>query len=422
MELTDRFVRGAKVPQRAEYADESRRQDTKRARRGLILRVEPSGSKTWFIRKKVDGQRYFVSIGHYPELGVAAARELFDDIEDHGAPPPEAVRAILRPEEDKPPTITVKDLVRAYIREDCEPHNRVWKKQETVLNRELVKRHGSLPADELTEEHVEGIVNDALSRGAPRTAQETLKEIRGLYNWAMGKKRVRRRELSREALTSAIKRKRILDVARNPADAIIAPSYTPRSYYLAGKDLTRFPERLASSKVRDDVKDILLIQLQTFCRVGEVAGMRWSEINLRKREWEIPAERSKNGQLHLVMLSKQTAALLKRIKASTPEGQDVVFPLPRRSDLPLENTIIAKQVNKHRADMKQHKDFTSHSLRHSGSTWLTEQQCHPDTRERLLNHAIDRQGDMSARYNHHDYKAEKREWTQKWCDHLEGKA
>jgi integrase len=420
MELTDRFVKGVTVDRRTEYADESRRPDTKRARRGLILRVEPTGQKTWFVRKKVNGERFFSSIGHYPELGVAAARERLDDIEDHPGPLAEAVRAILHPEEDNN-TITVTQLVRQYIREECEPNNRVWRKQQIVLDRELVKRHGDLPADQLTEDHVEAIVNDALARGAPRTAQEALKEIKGLYNWAMGKKRIRRQERSREALTKAVKRKRILDIAANPADSIIAPQYTPRQHYLDTKALKAFPGKLAATDIRQDVKDILTIQLQTFCRVGEVAGMRWEELNLRKREWLIPGERSKNGQPHMVMLSRQTTAILKRLKQDAEEGAVYVFPKPRRADLPLECTIVAKQINKHRAKLKQHPDFTSHSLRHSGSTWLTEQGCHPDVRERLLNHAIDRQGDMAARYNHHDYQAEKREWTQKWCDFLEGK-
>lgn len=419
MELTDRFIRGAKVNHRTEYADESWRADRKKARRGLILRIEPTGAKTWFLRKKVRGERFFQSFGHYPELGLAAARELFDDIEDHAGSPSEAVQAILHPEDAKTATITVRALVRQYIREDCEPHNRVWRKQQTILDRELVGRFGDLPADEFTDDHVETIVNEALKRGAPRTAQETLKEIKGLYNWAMGKKRIRRKEVSREALTSAVKRKRILEVAHNPADSITVPSYTPRTHYLTGKALTGFPSKLEASEIRQDVKDILLVQMQTFCRVGEVAGMRWPEVNLAKREWEIPAERSKNGQPHLVMLSKQTAVILKRIKVEAEEGVDVVFPRPRSNDQSLECTIVAKQINKNRPNFKQHKDFTSHSLRHSGSTWLTEQQCHPDTRERLLNHAIDRQGDMSARYNHHDYKPEKREWTQQWCDYFE---
>jgi integrase len=48
-------------------------------------------------------------------------------------------------------------------------------------------------------------------------------------------------------------------------------------------------------------------------RRSEVAEMKWSEINLERATWTIPAARSKNGQSHEVPLSASAMSLLKSL-------------------------------------------------------------------------------------------------------------
>jgi integrase len=413
MELTDRFIRGAKVERRTEYADESWRPDIKKKRRGLLLVVEPGGTKAWYVRKKTNGQRFMRTIGSFPELSLADARELLDDIDDYTGTPQEAVQAILAPSEPAVPQLTVRRLARRYIDEEAEPFNRDWKNQQRTLEVELVERYGDLPADELKVEHVLTIVQDALDRDAPRVAQEALKQVKGLYNWALGKKRVRRRTVAKEAAKTAMVRTAILEMARNPAEGIIAPTYEPRSYHMEGKPLLAILDKLRKSTLRDDVKTILQLQAMTFARVGEVCGAQWSEFNLRKKMWIIPAERYKTGKEHTVTLPTQAVKILKALERPS----QFLFPLPR-ADRPLSSDIIGKDINKHRKALKVHKDFSSHALRHSGATWLAANGCPIEVRERLLGHTIDKASDMAQRYQHHEFFDERREWTQKWCDFL----
>lgn len=416
MELTDKYVRALKVEKRTELADESYRPDTRKKRRGLLLFAEPGGSKTWYVRKKIAGKRFMKSIGSYPAITIAQARELLDQVDDHPEGPQAAV-AEIHGQHAPQDVLTVKRLINRYIEEECEPYNRDWKNQEIVLEREL-QHHHELPAEELSTTHVLDIVQAALDRGSPRSAQEALKQIKGMYNWAMGKKRVRRQTVAKEAAKHALVRQVILEMPRNPAEGVIAPTYKPRSHHLEGKPLKGFLKKLRGSSLRDDCKLILEIQLQTFARVGEVAGMEWSELNLRKRVWAIPAARYKTGREHIVLLSKQTAKLLRKMERGE---SPYVFPMPRREDLPMTAADVGKEINKVRKSLKQHKDFSSHSLRHSGATWLASQHCPLEVRERLLGHVIDQQGDMSQRYQHHQFLDERKDWTQRWCDHLEEK-
>ncbi len=281
MELTDRYIRALVVDKRREIPDESFRHGKKR--RGLVLLAETSGNHKFLYKRMVKGARHNFTLGAYPDLSLAIARERVDDINDYDGSPSAAWQALFAPTE-KPEVMTVDRLINSYIEKECEPYNRDWANQQVILKREL-QPYLSMPADEMTVDHVLDIVQGCLDRGSPRTAQEALKQVRGMYNWAMGKKRVRRRVVSKEEATQALVRKVIVKMAKNPAEGVIAPEYKARHYHLRGKALSSFTKKLAASNLRDDCKLILLIQLQTFCRVGEVSGMRWDEINLKKRVW-----------------------------------------------------------------------------------------------------------------------------------------
>lgn len=414
-ELTERGLRALKVARRTELADESYRPDTKVKRRGLVLLATPS-SKTWYIRKRIAGKRVMARLGEYPALSIAGARELLDDVDDFEGSPQEALAALIAPEVPAAQELTVRRLVNRYIEQEAEPFNRDWRNQLRTLNTELVAKHGDLPADQLNAEHVLDIVQGCLDRGAPRVAQEALKQIKSLYNWAMGRKRVRRREVAKSDAKVVMRRTALLDIPRNPAEGIIAPTYKAKSHHFEGKALQEVPGKIRDSDLRDDIKQILLLQLLTFTRVGEVAGATWSEFNLSRKVWTIPADRYKTGREQVVMLSRQVVKLL---RALPRDESGYLFPQPR-APKPLKSDVVGKEINKRRKSLQLHKGFSSHSLRHSGATWLAAQHCPLDVRERLLGHVVDSAGDMAQRYQHHQFLEERREWTQRWADFLEG--
>jgi len=44
-------------------------------RNGLILKVRPSGSKSWILRYQVNGERHDMGLGSFPGLSLAEARK-----------------------------------------------------------------------------------------------------------------------------------------------------------------------------------------------------------------------------------------------------------------------------------------------------------------------------------------------------------
>ncbi|MBP6700248.1 MAG: tyrosine-type recombinase/integrase, partial [Halioglobus sp.] len=316
-ELTHNTIKNLAVEKRSEIPDESYRHGKRR--KGLMLQTNPSGNHVFLYRRLVNGTRYGFTLGRFPELPLGDAREMVDEINDYDGTPQEAWEALYAPKEPEQPkkVTTVGQLIHNYAI-DCETvrKNRAWKAQQTVLNNEL-RPYLHLPADELTDKHVLAVVQGCLDRGSPRVAQEVLKQIKGMYARAMNKHRKKRVVVAKaEALTASMDES-WLDIKANPAEGVTAPTYKPKSHHMEGKALLAFPKRLAASAVRDDVKQILLLQMQTFCRVGEVAGMAWEELDLKRRAWVIPGERYKTGIEHTVMLSKQSADQLRAIKKAS---------------------------------------------------------------------------------------------------------
>ena len=60
----------------------------------------------------------------------------------------------------------------------------------------------------------------------------------------------------------------------------------------------------------------------TAARSGEVLGARWSEMDLAKRLWTVPAHRMKAGREHRVPLSNRAMSILKQLRG--PDGGEFI--------------------------------------------------------------------------------------------------
>jgi integrase len=70
-----------------------------------------------------------------------------------------------------------------------------------------------------------------------------------------------------------------------------------------------------------------------FVHPGELRMAEWSESDLEKAEWRIPAHRMKMRSPHVVPLARQAIAVLKELSALTGEGR-LVSPARTIGDAP----------------------------------------------------------------------------------------
>ena len=182
--------------------------------------------------------------------------------------------------------------------------------------------------------------------------------------------------------------------------------------YIKPNELREYLENLEGYEGALQTKLALKFLLLTFVRTSELRGAAWSEIDLDKAEWRIPAERMKMKELHIVPLSRQAVGILKELKPITGQW-NYVFPNQHKpSGYMSENTILYALYR-----MGYHSRTTGHGFRSTASTVLNEHGFRADVIERQLAHS--ERNKVRAAYNHAQYLPERRKMMQWWADHID---
>ncbi len=182
---------------------------------------------------------------------------------------------------------------------------------------------------------------------------------------------------------------------------------------------------IVGSRGHPSVEEALALAPLVFVRPGELRSMEWREVNLEKAEWLIPAEKMKMRRPHLVPLSTQALALLRRQHAQTGKGR-YVFPAKwRRSQVeekPLSENAFREAFRVMGPLMHETaslaKEHTMHGFRSSASTLLNgELGIDSALIELQLAHV---KGDRIAGiYDRSQRIPERRELMQRWADYCD---
>ncbi|WP_375383624.1 tyrosine-type recombinase/integrase [uncultured Sphingomonas sp.] len=164
---------------------------------------------------------------------------------------------------------------------------------------------------------------------------------------------------------------------------------------------------------------LVLLLLLTGQRLREVAGMRWDEIDLAKREWIIPGSRTKNKRRHLVPLSSQVVKLLRSVRAQgsdedfvlTTNGKTVISGFSK-SKKAIDVLIAARTKTAVPA-------WVMHDLRRTFATGCAALTIPIEHSEAVLNHVSGTQGGVAGVYHLYKYVKEKRVALQTWADRVE---
>ncbi len=151
-----------------------------------------------------------------------------------------------------------------------------------------------------------------------------------------------------------------------------------------------------------------------FTRPGELRMAEWSEFDLEKALWTVPAKRTKMRREHLVPLPRQALAILAALKPITGCGR-LLFPSTRSIERPIsENTLNAAM---RRMDYSQ-DEVSAHGFRATASTLLNESgKFSVDAIERALAHQDP--DPVRRAYARGAFWAERVEMAQWWADYLD---
>jgi len=388
MALTDAGIRKAKATDKPQKLADGG---------GMYLLLNPNGSRWWRLDYRFSGRRKTLSLGTYPDTGLADAREKRDAARKLLAAgvDPSAQRKAEKAAGEERAANSFEVVAREWMgRQTWVDDYRV--KVESRMVNDVFPYIGKRPVAELSAPEFLQVARRIEERGAVESAHRALQMCGQVMRYAIATGRAER------------------DPAADLRGALASPQVQHHAAITDPHELGGLLRAIEGYSGDPATRAALKLSALLFVRPGELRHAEWAEIDLEAAEWNIPAGKMKMRQPHLVPLCEQAVAILRELQPLTGRGQ-YVFPGGRSPRRPMSNNAINAALRR----MGYGTDtMTAHGFRATARTMLDEVLGYRvDYIEHQLAHAVK---DPNGRaYNRTAYLPERRKMMQGWADYLE---
>ncbi len=377
--------------------------------KGLVVRVKPSGAKAWFYRYMFEGVPRMMMLGAFPGVSLAEARKR------HG-------EAMLSVQQGVDPGVKAKEekakrkaapSFKDLLDEFCEielSKSPTCKERKRLVEKDALPSWGKRKVASITRRHAVLLLDEVRKR-APVGANRLQGVLIRMFNFAS--------------------ERGIIDFS--PLAGMRRGKEGSRSRVLTDDEIKSLWNSLELERTDIDiyrvVKLALKVILLTGQRPGEVAGMRWEQID--GDQWISPADSRKNREENRIPILPMLADVIEQAKVYSSESpyvfrsshhkKPIISAIAKKDQVkavdqtkPVTVGALANAIRRHRAEMKINH-FTPHDLRRTLRTRLAELGVSDIVAERVLGHKL--QGVLGI-YNRHGYDAEKRQALALWEQRL----
>jgi len=399
MSLTDTAIRKAKPADKPyKLADE----------RGLYLLVQPTGAKWWRFDYRFARRRKTLSMGTYPDTGLADARERRDEarkLVQAGSDPGEQRKA-----EKAAGAERSANSFEVIAREWLTVKQPEWTPGQFEKERDRLQNHafariGGRPIAEIGVADIRPLLTHLVSQGHIEQAHRLRHQLSRVFRFAVATERANSDPAA--ALRDTLP-------ARNPRNH---PTITDPAKV---GELMRAIEGFGGTF---PVHCALKLAPLWFCRPGEIRMAEWAHFDLdsehptytvppANRKLKKAAKENPTTPPHIVPLSTQAVAILRELHPLTGHGR-YLFPGARDTRCHMSDGA----VNAALARIGYKGILTGHGFRHMARTLLGEMGWSAEALERQLSH---KEPGVSGVYNKAQHLAERRKIMQAWADYLDG--
>jgi len=366
---------------------------------GLYLILRPNGSRWWRLdySRPLTGKRNTLSLGTYPFVGLAEARDkryAAKKLLAAGIDPGQQRKAEKAVAADRAASsfAAIAEELLTQRAQKLAPGSAV--RERRLLEKDLEPYIGSLPVSEVPAPLLLQALRKIVARGAVETAH-------------------RARALASQVFRYAIATGR---ADRNPATDLIGALAQPKEgHFAALTDPAQVGPMLRALHGYEGtpvVMAALKLAPLVFVRPGELRRARWSDINLEAGEWRFTA--SKTGTPHIVPLATQAVEILNELQPLNRRSA-YVFPGIRDRDRPMSDNTVNAALRRMGFDGDT---MTGHGFRAMARTILDEVLgFRPDYIEHQLAHSV--RDPLGRAYNRATHLPERRKMMQAWADYLD---
>ncbi|MBU0673947.1 MAG: integrase arm-type DNA-binding domain-containing protein [Proteobacteria bacterium] len=364
---------------------------------GLYLFVAKGGGKLWRLKYRFGGREKLLSLGVYPQISLADARQKREEakgIVAKGIDPGEVRK------EQQADTQRESETFEEVAREWHSKFISQWepvtaKKILEMFERDVFGDFGNTPFVEINTPVLLAMLRRIEARGAIYSAHR----VRGLCSQVFKYAKSTGRCENNPAAD--------LQAALTPVKTTNRPATTDP------KELAPLLRMLDSYQGSVVVCCALRLLPMLFVRPGELRAMKWADIDLERGEWSYVVTKTKTP--HIVPLAKQALAVLREIKPVTDQS-GFVFPSARSMKSPMSDMAINAAMRRMGIDTRT--EITGHGFRAVARTILDEVLgFRPDFIEHQLAHAV--RDPNGWAYNRTAHLDERKKMMQAWADYLD---
>lgn len=365
---------------------------------GLTFTLSAAGTASWVLRYRFAGRQREVTLGNYPDMGLAAARKAagtarakvdgqVDVASEKRAKRLERIRGL-----------TFAGLARDYLaRTGLALSARSRRETERYLEKDLEPRLGRELAREVTSEHIVEAI-EAIAKRSDPVARRAFEILNVIFAHGMAKRLV---------LANPCAGLRIV--------AILGPrTARRRRLKLSAEELRQVLAALPRLGRPNELT--VKILLATCVRKGELVRAKASELDLERALWSVPDEHAKAGRGYVIPLAPIVVAWFREL-LELARGSAYVLPSRTRvgqiEDRPIHERTLNAALERLECGARA---FSPHDLRSTARSHLAELGVDLIVAERCLNHSL---GGLVAVYDQHDYLAERQRALGLWAKRLE---
>lgn len=379
---------------------------------GLYLLVKTTGARSWVYRFMLAGKARDVGLSRCPEaidmlrktggedLTLAQARDVAAIYRmkvkagiDPLAEREETLAKVAAEEQaQKAASVTFKTIGETYLaaKEDSWRNSKHRQQWHNTLATYVYPVLGEMIVGDIDTPDVLAVL-DPIWREKPETANR----IRGRIEVILDAAKVRG---YRTGENPARWRGHLAQIL--PARGRLSRGHHKAAEYAA------VPQILSNLQCRKAVAALALeFTILTAARTGEVVGATWSEVDLGRAVWVVPADRMKTAREHRVPLSPRALEILKDTKKLDRQN---LFPGQQGGQMSgMAMSMLLRRMN---------VDATVHGFRSSFRDWAAECTGYPhEVCEMALAHTIGNKAE--AAYRRGDLFEKRRRLMEDWASH-----
>lgn len=369
---------------------------------GLRLLIHPNGAKYWQFRTSRGGKETTLQLGHYPEVDLATARDLAEEMRKKSKAGLNLTteRKLERLNRDAEAAVTFRAVAEELlaVKKRNGISDSYFKKIEGAFEANIYPSLGDIPIGRIEPALLKSELKPIEARGSLDMLRFVLQISGEVFDLAKADGRFK---------------------GDNPALAlrknVFARHKKGNMKALPWSEMTGFLHRLDGFHGEFATACCIRLLLWTATRPGEARQAQWSEFNLDKACWTIPAARMKLRQEHKIPLPQQAITMLKALKLVTGH-KDYLFPAQRGSKASaVTDMAILKAIRR----TVGHDEVDAHGFRAVFRTHAGESLRWPEpVLEAALAHG--KKNAVVGAYDRATHYQERKKLMQWYADELEG--